>query len=263
MHRLNNFFWIGISILLFCGSCSRIGIATKTKELKRENLCEQNYYLHNEKVKSISINKFTADYENNRTKESYNINGYMNFKVDSAILISVRAYFGIEAAKLLFLPDKFKFYNRLQKNFYDNKFPSLFNFGNGYCNISKLQQLFLGYVIFDDSLASKKEINNSETEISGFTVNRDKDSIFYNFIVSKKDLRLRKLILSSKKYNLKIEGEFLKYAIYKSLKLPKEIKIKYQDKDNDFSADIQIKKVEFNQVQKFSFKIPEGFKPVM
>lgn len=262
MHKVNNFL-LGIFILFIGESCSHIGIATRAKELKRENLCEQNYYLHNEKVRSITINKFTADYEDNKTKESYSINGYMNIKIDSAILISVRAYFGIEASKLLFLPDNFKFYNRLQKNYYDGKFPSLFNFGNKYCNISKLQQLFFGYPIFDDSLAVKKEINNSEIETSGVTLNKDKDSILYTFTVEKKDLRLKKISLSCKKYNLKVEGEFLKYSFYKTLKLPRELKINYKDKDNDFSALIEIKKLEFNAEQKYNFKIPDGFKPIL
>lgn len=215
-----------------------------------------DYYSRTFKKETISAN-LNANYEDSKSTVSFDIK--LRIEKNKAIWMSATKL-GFPVAKMLITPTSVRYYEKLDKTYFDGDFSLLSSWLGSELDFQKVQNLLIGQSVLNlkDGKYDVRIVNNSyelkpkqNNELIGilFLMNP------VNFKLDGQEIRnLKKeqlLSISYPNYN-EIEGE----------QFPKKIDIKVIEKAKLTSINIEYKSVEFNNNLTFPFEIPTGYKKI-
>lgn len=215
-----------------------------------------DYYSRTFKKETISAN-LNANYEDSKSTVSFDIK--LRIEKNKAIWMSATKL-GFPVAKMLITPTSVRYYEKLDKTYFDGDFSLLSSWLGSELDFQKVQNLLIGQSVLNlkDGKYDVRIVNNSyelkpkqNNELFGilFLMNP------VNFKLDGQEIRnLKKeqlLSISYPNYN-EIEGE----------QFPKKIDIKVIEKAKLTSINIEYKSVEFNNNLTFPFEIPTGYKKI-
>lgn len=244
------------SLFLLLAGCSEKFVIRKNK-LETDYEALIRYINENNKGFSTYSIKYTGQFES--PDVNLRFRGLLRIVNGEKIWISVSP-FGIEAARILFTPNKIKFLNR-QNNTY---------FIGNYQYFSKKYQVDLTYEMIENILTnrflllpSQKKQDVDKTSEGFFKVdyNRD-DSTMQTVLIHPGLKKLTYVVFEDLKRNAKLGITFSDYIDVKSHALPETIQINIEKMGKDVNVDLKYKKITVNKSFKVPFRIPNKYKQV-
>ncbi len=243
-------------VFSFLFSCKSTKNTTgKISHLSSKKIVEK-YYTTNfypEQIKAQLIFKYKGK------EELPSINASMRMIKDSVIWMSF-SKLGFPVGKVLILPDKVLFYEKINKQFFDGDYRLISNQIGTEMDFEKVQNLFFGKPVFDlKKQRFRPDVDNNLYKLSskkkneGFDHSFWFDPVFFNLIKEE-------FIHQEQQKKVKIEYSYTNKK--ESLNLPREFFITLQTQKGETRIEVQYKKVEMNNKLNFPFKLPQNYKEI-
>jgi hypothetical protein len=205
--------------------------------------------------------------------EELNVRGNVRIQKDSAILISIHAFAGIEAARFLFTVDSVKMIDRINNKYFAGSYQEsqkLIPFG---VNFEILQNIFFaspftfGNVIDILEGSNEKYMVDNELITLRFSANEfltgnsNPSGDVLQFVID------RNFLTRSVDFHSRVNNVFasLKYNSFSKLDgflFPDDISLNFISHNLPFHANLQLNRIEVNKPVNFSFNIPSRYSPL-
>jgi hypothetical protein len=212
--------------------------------------------------------KFSAEYRNNRKKNSFG--GQMRIRKDSLIWLSLSPIMGIEVMRLMISQDSIKYINRMNNTYFIGDYNNLNKFLNTNIDYDILQSFLIGNDLsFYDDGKFKSDIDNGEYKLS--TAARQKlkkyvrnaDEALKIFIQNIwLDPATYKIVQADvkemRKEKIRLEASYGSFESVDGQLFPKETEYNIYA-ENVIRVKVTFSKTVINEPQQFPFKIPASF----
>lgn len=189
-------------------------------------------------------------------KDSYDVTLNVRIERDKAIWISVTAYLGIEAARMLITPDSVQIMNKLKGEYMKKGFDYIYRYTNPGLTFATLQDLLLANVSTTLLRTEQVTIATSENDIQLVGI-RDELSFQYGL---NKDRRPRIFRLVPLGTNQSIEALYGGYVNAQGYQFPQSQNIKLRAEEIQVEAQLQYNKAEFDEILELPFSVPARYK---
>jgi hypothetical protein len=268
----NNIFFYLITVLFISvvlQSCRTISSVTERREYYSGQDIYENLLLNRAEMDTYSAGRLIVRINDNGEEISFR--GSVRIKRDSAILLSINAIAGIEAARLLFTPDSIKMIDRINNNYF---------LGN-YLDAERIFPFTLDYNIIQSIFLASPERIIEEFDILSDRRRR------YSFEDDLIKIRASGNVLSGSKVidaksdelQILIDRDFLtrgveyhsgKDNIFASLRyntfnktgrylLPDDISLNFVSHNLPFYANVKLSRLEVDKDLTFPFNIPSKY----
>lgn len=240
-----------IFILLLCfgfSSCSLL----KNNNILVEKPTDQTYNIEN-KITELNISpdrvSLNSKIKINKEGEKTEINSIIRVKKDSVIWISLKAPLGIEILRTMITPDSIYFMNRIDKTYFVKPISHIKNVVKTDINYFQIQE-----ILFSSPRMLNSRIVPDKSKIGKYISKSEYATYIINNLY-----RVEKMELSDNE-NKKLTITFTNYSFFEDIKsyYPKNVYIEISSEEN-FIANIDFSKIEFNKNSLLSFKIPSSY----
>lgn len=266
---------ISISVILFSiilfSACSpaRKAIRAPIKEEGAEFLF---YKLKENELKFDWLSaKFSADYENDKKKNSFN--GQIRIRKDSLIWISLTPLLGIEAVRIIISQDSVKMINRLNDTYFAGNYEYVNRFLNTNIDFDILQAFLIGTDLqFYENGKFRASVEQGLYRLS--TMERQK---LRKFAKSNQDTLkvyiqniwldpqtfkiLQADVKEIRREKIKLEAMYNGFEEIETQLFPKQMEYIIRA-ENIIRVSAVFTKIAINHPLQFPFKIPDGYRPV-
>lgn len=202
-------------------------------------------------------------------KES-NLRGLIRIKKDSAVMVSLIAFAGIEAARILFTSDSLKIIDRINKNYFYGEYARSIGSVAIPLDLDIVQGIFLSnpgkYLPYPDVYFNDREryfFNNGFIILSArrhfSDVSSDKVSAVETRTKIDRNFLIRQIDLLFTEDDLFISLKFNSFMNIENRNLPSLIELTFVSDQFEIYAEMDLRRVEINQDLSFPFNVPEGF----
>jgi len=212
--------------------------------------------------------KFSAEYKNNRKKNSFG--GQMRIRKDSLIWLSLSPIMGIEVMRLMISQDSIKYINRMNNTYFIGDYDNLNKFLNTNIDYDILQSFLIGNDLsFYDDGKFKSAVDNGEYKLS--TAARQKlkkyvrnaDEALKIFIQNIwLDPATFKIVQADvkemRREKIRLEASYGGFENVDGQLFPKETEYNIYA-ENVIRVKVTFSKTVINETQQFPFKIPASF----
>ncbi len=241
---------------------------------------ERKYYSGLEVYEKLSINDpdvktYSAGRMNltiNDNGENINLRGAVRISKDSAIMVSINAFAGIEAARMLLTRDSIKIIDRINNMYFVGDYRDAKKFLPVTMDFDIVQSIFMGSVY---SLVN--DLNIFDREGTQYLLDNDVMAVRYTGEILPSegnipDNDMLQIKLDSKFRTRDIEFFSKNNSIYTRLKfnsfnntgglyLPDDVDIYYISDNIPLQANMRFSRIELNRDLNFPFNIPARFNP--
>jgi hypothetical protein len=205
--------------------------------------------------------------------EELNVRGSVRIQKDSAILISINAIAGIEAARLLFTVDSVKIIDRINNKYFTGNYQEsqrLIPFG---VNYGIIQNIFfaspLSFSNVIDLLEGSREqyvVDNQLITLrflvdNFLTGNRNQSQDILQFVIDQNFLT-RSVDFHSGENNIFASLRYNSFSNMEGFNLPDDISLNFVSHNLPFHASLQLSRIEVNKPVNLSFNIPAKYSPL-
>ncbi|MEH6304531.1 DUF4292 domain-containing protein [Olivibacter sp. CPCC 100613] len=254
-----------LSILMVLSTCllvsackSKKMVVEATKEEKRSSLSNRvllNGILDNQ----LSFKTFSAKAKSAVAINKDNYDATLNIKIKNkeAIWISITTVFGIEAARVLITPARFKMMNRINGTYIDEPFSFLHQFASEEIGYDNLQAMMVGNIIEQAlTYSNEAEKNNLGYSLSGF-----KNDL--NFLVQTDDnFRITSSTLSTDNAERQVSTNYTDFALISKHPVPKDIRLTASSSAVKLELQLKYNRIALNEALEMPFTIPSKYKPL-
>ena len=172
--------------------------------------------------------------------------------------IWVNAFLNMVRVKIT--PDRVRFYNKLDKTYFDGDYALISDFLGTDLQFENLQNLLLGEAIFDLKPKEFQKINHP----SSYKLTPKRPNILFDlfYLINPTYFKLDTQHLSQplKKNSLNIQ--YRSYQNVNGLVLPEDLSIRATNTNEQTLLNLNIKSVSLDDPLRFPFKTPKGFKAI-
>jgi len=233
-----------------------------------------DYLLEKLKTNELKFNwfsaRFSAEYENNGTNNSFN--GQIRVRKDSLIWISLTPMLGIEAARAMISQDTVKLINRLNKTYFIGDYEYVNRFLNTNIDYDLLQAMLLGNDLqFYENGKFRASVDKGCYKLSTserhklkkyVRSNQDDPKVFIqNIWLDPQNFKITHAeVKEVRRDNIKLESSYAGFEPFNGQLFPKEAKhIIWAENTIRMKADFS--KISIDVPQQFPFKIPGSYQP--
>ena len=246
-----------ILVLASCGSKKNKTTATSEEDLTAIRLVEQYY------AETLEYNTFEA-----RTRARYTSNG--DSKPAVTVLIRIEkdktiwmdgSLLGFSGARALITPTTIQFYDKLNKQYFDNDFSFLSEYAGIDLNFDQLQRLLTGQTIYD--LREGQYAFAQEQDYFRVTPKEANPLFDLLFEIGTQPFVVQKQEVAKKEDNSTV---YISYSAYNSVKgkpFPTQMNLHANDGKRETRVDIEYRSIKLNEALRFPFKIPSGYKEIV
>lgn len=190
-------------------------------------------------------------------KKTQNITAKMRIKKDSIIWISLTAIGGIPIAKMVITPNNVRYYEKLDKTFFDGDFSLLNHWLKTDLNFNKIQNLLFAQPVtkiesgtFLADISEKSYLLRSKKRIENTKV---------TYWINPINFKLDKQKFSKNKRQF-LSFSYLGFDKSTSLRYPNKMLVVAAGKKQAIKINLTYRSLKFNLPLNFHFKIPKGYK---
>lgn len=269
MNKTNIFSFLLILIYLWSCSPARKAIRAPIKEEGSEYLFGK---LKENELKFDWLSaKFSADYENNGKKNSFN--GQIRIRKDSLIWISLTPLLGIEAVRILISQDSVKMINRLNDTYFIGNYEYVNRFLNTNIDFDVLQAFIIGTDLqFYENGKFRAGIDQGFYKLS--TMERQKLRKFARSNQDTLKVYIQNIWLDPQSFKIlqadvkeirrdkiKLEARYTQFEEIDKQLFPKQMEYLIRA-ENTIRVQADFSKIIINNPLLFPFKVPDGYNPV-
>ncbi|MEO6347182.1 MAG: DUF4292 domain-containing protein [Aquaticitalea sp.] len=242
-----------ISVFIGCRSAKSL---TATGSIK-ENMTAKQLIKENKKqtadFKTLQA-KVKIDYNNG--DKSNGVSVTLRMEKDKVIWLSAP----LGAARALITPEKVRYYNKLENEYFDGDFSLLSELLGIELDYDKVQNLLLGEMIFD---INDETFTASNNEISYVLQPVNQKPIFEIFyLLNPGHFKLDSQQLSQSLQKRMLQVDYKKYQLVNKEIIPEIINIDAVEDISEIKIDLEYKSVSINEDVRFPFEIPSGYKEI-
>ncbi|WP_166670730.1 DUF4292 domain-containing protein [Olivibacter sp. XZL3] len=207
----------------------------------------------------LSFNTFSAKAKSAVAinKDSYDATLNIKIKNKEAIWISITTLFGIEAARVLITPSRFKMMNRINGTYIDEPFAFLHQFASEGITYDNLQSIMLGNII-EQALTHTDE---TQTSGLGYSLRGSKNDL--NFLVEVDEAyRIARCRLSTFNGAQQVNTSYSDFATIKEHPIPKDIRLAANSAAVNVQLQLKYNRMALNEPLEMPFTIPSKYKPL-
>ena len=247
------FFWIGF-IFFFYG-CKSITVLPTNKPISNVNINGLIDKINTNSLKFKNLkSRIRVSYDDGKKKEQI----IVQLRIKSDEIIWLSATMLVPIAKVIILKDKFRFYEKFQKTFFEGDISAINSFLKTKINFNKIENILLGKSFVDLNNYSWKQISNSKNYIliSKGKNNLFNPSLFFNPV---------SFLLEEQRIFLPDISEVLRiqYSNYINIEdnyIPQTIRMSIIYEGILRSIEIELTNINFPDKLNFPFEIPKGYK---
>lgn len=248
-------FILFILIGVLAGCSNRFVIRKNKIDTDYQGLVE--YIRNNDKgFNTYSIKytgKFSSDAQNLRFR------GLLRIVKGEKIWVSISPM-GIEAARILFTPEKIKFINRKNNTYFVSNYNYFQNQYNVDLNFDLLENILTNRFLL---LPHEEGDDVNKTDHGLYNVNYNgKDSTMQSFMINPALKKLTQVVFKDLKKNATLSVEFKEFVDVENHTMPEQIHFNIEQDRKKVDVDLNYKKITVNKSFKTPFRIPSKYKQV-
>jgi len=246
-------------ILMVLSSCKTKQIVSTSAEntamLSVKNIIH-NYEANKFHQKTVSA-KLRAKYKNDKVSVSVTIK--LRLEKNKTIWMSVTKL-GIPIAKMIITPYKVRYYEKINKTYFEGSLSSLTKYIGKKLDFKEFQNILLGQSVLN--LKRGKYI--SKIEQNKYLLSPKKNKNFYAilFLLNPDNFKLNKQEIRNLGKDQKVSVIYPSYTNIEGEQFPSAINVLANDDYKKLSIFMKYSQVVFNKELNFPFKIPKGYKKI-
>lgn len=193
---------------------------------------------------------------------AFSVNGSLRIRRDSAIMISVQPFLGMEVARAFITQDSLIVVDRMHKRYFKTSYGELGKKTGVMLNYNVFQALFTEALFAYDNPQSKFS-DFTETKVGDLTMLQyAKDGVVQEFVVNN-EYRVQQATVISEKTTFSLHWNYSKFnALENGIVFPHQIKFQISDGKRPNNLDIEYKKVELDKTLVFDAGISGSYQEV-
>lgn len=192
-------------------------------------------------------------------KEKYSINVSLRIQKDETIWISAKLMGLIPLAKLMLTPDRVRFYDKINRQYFDGDYSLLSKWLGVEVEYGQIQNLLLGRLMFEEPYRNYNLLESDEGYVLG---NKEKSILNSLLLIDKKDFYVKEEQFVHLATDQKLRISYSSYTPYDRFLFPEKIKIEAHKSDAETQIKIDYKTISFNEEVRFPFETPSGYKEI-
>ncbi len=246
-----------LMVLISCGAKKTITNTTSAEDISATKLVDEYY------AGTLEYTTFEA-----RTKARYSSNG----KAKPGVTVQIRiekdktiwldaSLIGFSGGRALITPAKIKFYDKINRQYFDNDFSFLSEYAGIDLDFDQLQRLLTGQTIYD----LREGKYNFVQEQGHFTVSPKKANPLFDllFEIGTQPFVVQKQEVVVKEDNSTMYISYGAYAEVEGKPFPTQLNVEANDGKRLTEVQIEYRNVSLNNELRFPFKIPSGYKEIV
>jgi len=248
---------------------------TGTRKAVREPIKEQGAEYLMSKLKEHEVKytqfsaKFNVTYEIDQKKT--NVSGNLRIYHDSIIWISITPALGIEAVRFMLTPDSIKYLNRLNSTYLVQGFSYINQLLNKTMDYDMAQSFLLGndFSLYDSN-SFRASVENMQYKLSTSdrrkirrNVRRSDDDIsipLQSIWLDPVSFKISKVLLKeAERDSRKFQASYTEFENLTGNMIPLNLDFKVETIDKNIKILIRYSKIQLDQDQTYSFRIPESY----
>ncbi len=190
-------------------------------------------------------------------KKKQGVTAKLRLQKDKIIWISITAIGGIPIAKMIITPHSVRYYEKLNKTYFDGNFSLLNKWLKADLNFNKIQNLLFAQPIISPELG--KFLLNITDKSYQLISKRKIDNTKVIYWVNPNNFKLDKQQFSKNKKEF-LSFSYLGFDTSTTLRYPNKMLIVAASKKQITKIDFTYKSLKFDLPLNFPFKIPKGYK---
>ena len=255
MKQVKNYIYSIVLGLLFLG-CKSAKIDQPTERLDPKISVKQIVKKHNKSQSDFNTlqGRLKVEYTQGSRSETHTV----TLRMEQDKTIWINAFLNMVRVKIT--PDRVRFYNKLDKTYFDGDYTLVSNFLGTKLRFENLQNLLLGEALFEiTSKEFKKEMHPNSYML---TPKRENALLDFLYLINPRYFKLDAQILSQSLKQNVLKIQYRSYQKVEEVVLPENMQITATNKNEKTSLNLNIKSVSLGQSLRFPFNIPKGFKAI-
>jgi len=181
-----------------------------------------------------------------------------SFRMEKDKVIWLSAPIGM--ARMMITPDKVKFYNKLDNEYFDGDYKLLSDVVGIDLDFMKVQNILLGQTIYDlNDEPHQVFVNNNSYALSP----KDQHALIELFyLINPSHFKMDSLQLQQQFEKRMLQVDYSSYQEVKKQILPQHIRIVAVDDSDQVTITMEFKSVSLNEEVRFPFNVPSGYKEI-
>ncbi len=250
-------YYLAIICVLFasCKATKGVKDTGATKSMSTTEIITRHY----SKSSNFSTLKAALNINLNTAEKEEKLTASLRIEKDSTIWMSI-GKMGIPGAKLLITPTTVKYYNKIDKTYFDGDYAVISSWLGTELSFSQLQGILIGESMF----TLEPTQYDSEVLDDGYLLRPEQQGvIFEHYItINPSNFKLKTQEIAQPKELRIFTVDYKSYQNITENLVPLLINIALVEKTSETQIDITYRNVSLNQELRFPFKIPSNYKEI-
>ena len=182
-----------------------------------------------------------------------------SFRMEKDKVIWLSASIGM--ARMMITPDKVKFYNKLDNEYFDGDYKLLSDFVGVDLDFMKVQNILLGQAIYNLKDEAYQVAVNGKSYALQPEDQKALLELFY--LINPSHFKMDSLQMYQQLKRRMLQVDYSSYQEVKKQILPQNIRIIATEDADQVAITMEFKSVSINEEVRFPFKIPSGYKEIV
>ncbi len=266
LKSFSNILMVILTAVIF-SSCKTITPVVTEKELYSGEEIFQEISNNMHSFRTYSARRMRLHIDDNT--EELNLRGSVRIQRDSAVMISINAFAGIEVARIMFEIDSVRIIDRINNVYFQGSYEKSIVIIPFISNYEMIESLFLGpspyifkkFDLFDrkqNYLFDKDLLTLHYNDINDFgNENNSNDEVRVKL---DPDFLIRSVEIYSENRDSYTRIKYASYGDYDGVVLPEQIDLQFTKNNIPFYASFNIGRIHLDDDLSFPFNIPSGYR---
>ena len=193
---------------------------------------------------------------------SFSVNGSLRIRKDSAIMVSIQPFLGMEVGRVFVTQDSLMVIDRIHKRYFKSGFDEVVKKSDVGLNYNVFQAIFTESLFaYDNPQAPQSDFKEGKVG-DLIMLQYSKDGVMQEFIVNN-EYRVQQASVMSDKTSHTLHWSYSKFnALENGFIFPHQIKFQTSDGKSPKNLDIDYKKVELDKKLVFDSSVPSSYEKV-
>ncbi len=222
------------------------------------------------KQNEAKFDKFEARFTGNFSwgGQNHNISGTLRIKNNEKIYMSLSPILGIEVARIIVKPDKIKYLNRIESNYYIGSIDYLNSTLRTSLNYDILQAILTGNDINGYNNKSFKNVSDNNViklhDPERTTKKSDRNSYMIDnlLFLDKETYKITKNHITEKNSGRSIKAQYYKFDKIEDELFPTKINLSISDSGYNANLLLEYVRININKPFEINFSVPSRYKPI-
>ena len=249
---------LSVILITFTFSCNSTKSVIESGEASNKLSAKQVIKLHQKNDSEFKTLRARVKIDITQNNSSQGAGFTLRMEKDKVIWLS-ESILGM--ARMMITPDKVKFYNKLDNEYFDGDYKLLSDVVGIDLDFMKVQNILLGQAIYDlNDEPYQVSVNNNSYAVSP----KDQNALIELFyLINPSHFKMDSLQMQQALEKRMLQVDYSSYQEVDKQIVPENIRIIAVEDTNEVAITMEFKSVSLNDEVRFPFNIPSGYKEIV